>query len=812
MAVTQGQIDALQQQIDALNKNLVEKSADINFDGKALEGYIVKLKALNAEYSQLNSQNSTNLNMSKVSKDLKDTESYIKGLKFSINDTNTFFNKLFGDLGSGFEDVKTKFGELTSVYSSLGSNAKFWTDYKQKIKDIGSTYGLSGDRLKEFDKSSRDIQSTFVGTGNKIEDLNAGIEGLYNTTNETNKITPEFAENLGDIAKVFDLSTGEVGILYGAFKNLNIGFTETTHLLEDLRYSAEKSALNTKAVVSEFTKNFDRLNEFSFKNGIQGMMELTKQSARLKVDMNKILDLSDQLVDPEKTVEFAANLQVLGGSFAQLGDFNQLMYDAAVAPEELGKNIAKATASMGTFNKETGKLDISFAERMQLKEISKFTNMEVKDLEKMAVQMHKVSDIKMALNFQPLSDQSYEALATMSEFKGGKYTIDGKAVTDMNLTDEGVEKLVDAQKTSMKDQRVGKMNVESLSLAKIEQLKFASFDTTVGLNENTMIATLSKALDKVTNGVDGVADQIKKGFFVPLENAAASLVSTNVGGVAKNATDAMVGFFDILKIKGMELLNYTIKNYPDVVIPFRSNTETSSIKTEKHGKGAILDGPSHGQGGIPLMVDGKGGQKAEGGEIILNKNVSRDPMLLGIASKLNEFTGGDKLYEKGGILNPAPSQTMTPDTNVENNNYNYNNEISLATKARYNELNEQFHKTIKTSSQEINNKINKISTETIQGGLSNKRSENLDVNKMSVSVGGEIKVGKVEFGELKITLNGDTSKIDMKELQSSLGVRISNEIKKALNDPNMIDMYKISTEKKGTGLSAGGKPNTTWYG
>ena len=96
----------------------------------------------------------------------------------------------------------------------------------------------------------------------------------------------------------------------------------------------------------------------SFKNGVQGMMDMVKQSIALKVNMDSILKLSDDFTDPEKTMEFASNMQMLGGSFAQLGDFNQLMYDAAVAPEDLAKNIAKATASMGSFNKETGKIKI----------------------------------------------------------------------------------------------------------------------------------------------------------------------------------------------------------------------------------------------------------------------------------------------------------------------------------------------------------------------------------------------------------------------------------------------------------------------
>lgn len=79
----------------------------------------------------------------------------------------------------------------------------------------------------------------------------------------------------------------------------------------------------------------------------------------------------------------------------------------------------------------------------------------------------------------------------------------------------------------------------------------------------------------------------------------------------------------------------------------------ASQKAPQFQQGGILYGPSHSQGGIPLY--GSGGRvfgEAEGGEIILTKNVSKSPELLNLASAINYAAGGRR-FDRGGIVTPV---------------------------------------------------------------------------------------------------------------------------------------------------------------
>lgn len=82
----------------------------------------------------------------------------------------------------------------------------------------------------------------------------------------------------------------------------------------------------------------------------------------------------------------------------------------------------------------------------------------------------------------------------------------------------------------------------------------------------------------------------------------------------------------------------------------------------KFSGGGIFKGPSHSAGGIPLTNGGNKVGEVEGGEIILNRNVSRYPELVNLVSNINSATGGRSFgfnrftpttkFAEGGIVNP----------------------------------------------------------------------------------------------------------------------------------------------------------------
>jgi hypothetical protein len=81
--------------------------------------------------------------------------------------------------------------------------------------------------------------------------------------------------------------------------------------------------------------------------------------------------------------------------------------------------------------------------------------------------------------------------------------------------------------------------------------------------------------------------------------------------------------------------------------------------------GGVAQGPRHSQGGIPLYYRGRSaGIEIEGGEPVLTRQVAASPLLLSMASAINQLAGGRALAPKmvsphmalGGLTSPAQLQ------------------------------------------------------------------------------------------------------------------------------------------------------------
>ena len=76
--------------------------------------------------------------------------------------------------------------------------------------------------------------------------------------------------------------------------------------------------------------------------------------------------------------------------------------------------------------------------------------------------------------------------------------------------------------------------------------------------------------------------------------------------------------------------------------------QVATIASTQYAKGGILEGNSHANGGIPMLVDGKRPIEAEGGEAIINK---KSVAMFGKElDYINRAGGGVGLFEKGGYI------------------------------------------------------------------------------------------------------------------------------------------------------------------
>jgi hypothetical protein len=227
----------------------------------------------------------------------------------------------------------------------------------------------------------------------------------------------------------------------GELDNFNISAERSATIVEDTMNNAAKLGVNGAAALKSFQNNLKLAQRFNFKGGIAGLAKFSAEAAKLKLDMQGIAGMAEKVFRPEGAIEMAAELTTLGGKFAAIGDPMQLMFQARNDPEQFAKNIGKATAEFGEFNKKTGEFQIKGGLALdRMREISRITGISVEELQKMAEAQAKVEEVGKTVKGGMFTQEDTDLISSMAKFdkdKGWVINVKGqdKLVKDLRQTD-----------------------------------------------------------------------------------------------------------------------------------------------------------------------------------------------------------------------------------------------------------------------------------------------------------------------------------------------------------------------------------------
>ena len=228
-----------------------------------------------------------------------------------------------------------------------------------------------------------------------------------------------------EFSKATGLSVAESAKLTANFMELGLSIEQSQKESEKLRQTAAKFGINAGQFIKIIGENIKTAAAYGFRNGIDGLSKMVARSQALRVEFKGITGLADTLFDPEKAIELAANMQVLGGAVGDLADPFKLMYMAENDVEGLQEAIGQAAASSVTFNEQTGAFKLTGTEMRRLKAQADALGMEYGDLADKAIKYKKEAEILSRLQplqgFSNLSKEQQQVIASLAEIgPGGK--------------------------------------------------------------------------------------------------------------------------------------------------------------------------------------------------------------------------------------------------------------------------------------------------------------------------------------------------------------------------------------------------------
>jgi len=255
--------------------------------------------------------------------------------------------------------------------------------------------------------------------------------------------------------------------------------------VDKMALSSFQLGLNAKKTTEGVVTNLAKLNQFGFKDGVDGLNRMVQKSVEFKTNLSDIFNLADKVMDPTNAIELSANLQVIGGA---LGDFNdplKMIYMATNNVEGLQDALIGSVEQLVQFNNESGRFEITGANLRRAKAMAEALGMSYDDLANTAVNAaQRTSAFTEMLSSGMIMDEGLkEFVANMAQMKNGQMVVE---ITSKELREELGGKTEIA---------LSQMTDKQAALLKGYQDEFISMDTTdIAIQQVNLMQNLDRNL------------------------------------------------------------------------------------------------------------------------------------------------------------------------------------------------------------------------------------------------------------------------------------------------------------------------------
>jgi hypothetical protein len=263
--------------------------------------------------------------------------------------------------------------------------------------------------------------------GSSFKDVTDAVAGLAEGMGRIVNPSTQVLENIVELSKGTGASTKEISTLITEMTRFGGTQEEATKKIHELSVEARQAGLSAKSYLKEIGSNVKSVSGFGFKTGIDGMKNMVKQAMLLRTTVDKIgaKQFANNLLDPEKAIEAAANMQMLGGAVGKLADPFQLMHMAQSDMEGLQKELVNSTKAAFTFNKATGGFEASTEDLYRLRQQAQITGQNFDELLEAGKEASKMDYLKDKFDLGSMSEDTQSLVAGLAEIgKDGKVSID----------------------------------------------------------------------------------------------------------------------------------------------------------------------------------------------------------------------------------------------------------------------------------------------------------------------------------------------------------------------------------------------------
>jgi hypothetical protein len=459
----------------------------------------------------------------------------------------------FSDLEK-FQTAITSIGSsTTAIQDNMGVILDMLALEDTLRVDISKSIGMSNEQLFDTINELNEAGESASRFALTVNDLFTTFKEITLEVGRKLRISPEVTERASLLTKTlagFDASDFAKGFD-------DIGFSldtamgsvdDTNNAMSEIIQTGQQFGVVMEKFLGNVTSQLKLVNTYGFERGVEGLARMVARGQALGLEMSTVTSLADKFFDPEGAIDFAAQMQVIGGAVGDLQDPFKLMYMATNDLEGLQEAIIDTAAAAVTFDEDKGKFVISPEQRRQLKDMAEAMGMSYQDLADTAVKSARRAEAFSEMEFlNNVTEEDKELIAGMAAMGEGG---------EMQVKIPSLDKMVD---------------IDSLTAEQIDELKV------VGMSDSDIYAqqlTVSEKANQYLATIDtGIRKMVREGGGDTAGMAMASL-SQQLGESMELLTTKQLNLIGEGKMK-------------EFLADFQSNPPTGI--TDESSK-AILDG------------------------------------------------------------------------------------------------------------------------------------------------------------------------------------------------------------------------------
>lgn len=479
------------------------------------------------------------------------------------------FNTVIDNGLNIFDQLAAGLSGAANLFASVVSDA--YTREGDLLKAFTTKAGMAGQFASGFTESIMAVAPQAQLLGVSFGELKDATESMVSNSQKFANYQGESVLEAVRISAAYGATSKSLLENVEAFRDVGIGLTDASGKIEQIGKRSLSQGLSARATTKTVMDNLGKLNEFGFKNGVEGLGRMVQQAQALNFKMEETFKVAAKLYDPEGAIDLSANLQVIGGAIGDLADPIKLMYDATNNVESLQTSILGAAKSLATYNAEQGRFEVTGANLRRAKAMSDALGISMEQLTSSAikgqVQMQAMSQIEL-FDLNEDQKQFVSNLATMKDGVVGfelpkdlqKELGINQAFLDMSsLNGEQMAKIAEAQKRLserktddiIRDQYT--VQTQSLNALNSIAMNIGNMART-RINQNEIVQKIKES----AGGLDEIAKMTPEEIEAKYNEAVQKYINGPLDalkGLSQTALDKMGQGADYIQGKANELLD-----------------------------------------------------------------------------------------------------------------------------------------------------------------------------------------------------------------------------------------------------------------